>query len=49
MNPAHNKELTARVREILAQVPDPEIPAVSVIDLGIVREIAAHHVTITPT
>jgi ring-1,2-phenylacetyl-CoA epoxidase subunit PaaD len=38
-----------RLRNVLRQVPDPEIPAVSVIDLGIVREIADDHVTITPT
>lgn len=37
------------IRAILAKVPDPEIPAVSVLDLGIVREIADDHVTITPT
>ena len=40
---------TDRIRAILARVPDPEIPAVSVVDLGIVREIAASTVTITPT
>ena len=34
---------------ILAEVPDPEIPAVSVVDLGIVREVSAERVTITPT
>jgi len=39
----------AAIRAVLAAVPDPEIPVVSVIDLGIVREIAADHVTITPT
>src|SRR5262249_36303482 len=38
-----------RVRSVLAGVPDPEIPCVSVIDLGIVREIGDDHVTITPT
>ena len=38
-----------RIRAILANVPDPEIPAVSVIDLGIVREISADRVVITPT
>ena len=38
-----------RIRAVLAHVPDPEIPAVSVVDLGIVREVAADHVTITPT
>ena len=34
---------------ILAEVPDPEIPAVSVVDLGIVRDVSAERVTITPT
>lgn len=37
------------IRAILANVPDPEIPAVSVLDLGIVREIADDRITITPT
>jgi ring-1,2-phenylacetyl-CoA epoxidase subunit PaaD len=40
---------TDRLRAVLAHVPDPEIPCVSVIDLGIVREIADDHVAITPT
>ena len=34
---------------ILADVPDPEIPAVSVLDLGIIRDISETRVTITPT
>ena len=34
---------------MLATVPDPEIPAVSVMDLGIVRDVAPDKVTITPT
>ncbi len=43
-----------QVWEWLADVPDPEIPAVSVVDLGIVRDVAiddagATVVTITPT
>ncbi len=46
-----------RVWEWLGDVPDPEVPAVSVVDLGIVREVAwssddadaALDVTITPT
>lgn len=38
-----------RIHAILAGVPDPEIPAVSVIDLGIVRAIEADRVVITPT
>ena len=40
---------TLHIRAILAKVPDPEIPAVSVVDLGIVREITADRVVITPT
>ena len=40
---------TDRIRAVLANVPDPEIPAVSVLDLGIVREIGDQAVTITPT
>lgn len=41
----------AQVRNILAGVADPEIPAVSVLDLGIVRGIDPDggQVTITPT
>ncbi|HTT99846.1 MAG TPA: 1,2-phenylacetyl-CoA epoxidase subunit PaaD [Rhizomicrobium sp.] len=38
-----------RVLEILAHVPDPEIPAVSVVDLGIVRDVTDTAVIITPT
>lgn len=41
--------LTSRMRSILADVPDPEIPAVSVLDLGIVRAIEPDRVVITPT
>lgn len=40
------------VREIwtvLADVPDPEIPVVSVLDLGIVRSVDECRVVITPT
>ena len=39
----------ADIERILAGVPDPEIPVVSVIDLGIVREVTPDQVTITPT
>ena len=42
-----------RAWEVLAGVADPEIPAVSVVDLGIVREVRADggalEVTVTPT
>jgi ring-1,2-phenylacetyl-CoA epoxidase subunit PaaD len=34
---------------VLAGVPDPEIPVLSIVDLGIVREVTAERVTITPT
>ena len=39
----------AAIWALLAEVPDPEIPAVSVVDLGIVRSVATDKVTITPT
>ena len=41
--------IRASIWAVLAEVPDPEIPAVSVVDLGIVREVSAERVTITPT
>ena len=34
---------------MLDQVPDPEIPVISVVDLGIVRSVTDGAVTITPT
>ena len=37
------------VLEILRGVPDPEIPVVSVVDLGIVRDVRDDAVVITPT
>jgi len=39
----------AAIWSILEQVPDPEIPAVSVVDLGIVRSVEKDKVIITPT
>ncbi len=34
-------ELSAeRVWEALAQIPDPEIPVISLVDLGVVRDVA---------
>ncbi len=43
----------ARAWQVLAAVPDPEVPAVSVCDLGIVREVVDHgdrlEVVLTPT
>lgn len=46
-------DLLARVRTAVGAVPDPEIPVVSIEDLGIVRDVALEGdtivVTITPT
>jgi ring-1,2-phenylacetyl-CoA epoxidase subunit PaaD len=38
-----------RIWAVLDTVPDPEIPVVSVVDLGIVRDVAPERVAITPT
>ena len=44
---------TARAREIAAAVPDPELPMLTVADLGILRDVSTEDghlvVTITPT
>jgi ring-1,2-phenylacetyl-CoA epoxidase subunit PaaD len=40
---------TSAIWTVLQEVPDPEIPAVSVVDLGIVRDVDERRVTITPT
>jgi len=34
---------------VLAGVPDPEIPVISVVELGIVREVTEDAVVVTPT
>ncbi|WP_265528045.1 1,2-phenylacetyl-CoA epoxidase subunit PaaD [Sphingomicrobium marinum] len=39
----------AAIMDVLAGVPDPEIPVISVVDLGIVRGIEDGKVVITPT
>ncbi|MBA3511884.1 1,2-phenylacetyl-CoA epoxidase subunit PaaD [Sphingomonas sp.] len=39
----------APIRAVLETVMDPEIPVVSVVDLGIVRDVSDDRVTITPT
>jgi ring-1,2-phenylacetyl-CoA epoxidase subunit PaaD len=43
----------AQVWEALAEVPDPEIPVISVVDLGVVRDVRIEgervHVELTPT
>jgi ring-1,2-phenylacetyl-CoA epoxidase subunit PaaD len=40
---------TADIRAVLETVMDPEIPVVSVVDLGIVRGVSDDRVRITPT
>jgi ring-1,2-phenylacetyl-CoA epoxidase subunit PaaD len=47
-------DLLQRIRAVLEQVPDPELPVVSVVDLGIVRDVTCEEsgqvvVRITPT
>jgi ring-1,2-phenylacetyl-CoA epoxidase subunit PaaD len=44
-----NGDDVERIEAVLRDVPDPEIPVLSILDLGIVRGIAVDHVTITPT
>src|SRR5207247_5443044 len=50
---AQPDEHTEAVWETLTKVPDPEIPVISVVDLGIVRGVQWHGdelvVTVTPT
>jgi len=45
---ARNDDVGA-ILGLLSSVPDPEIPCVSVLDLGIVREVSEARVIITPT
>ena len=52
--PTIDPSLAARITAALESVPDPEIPVVSVVDLGIVQDVLADQtgaitVTITPT
>lgn len=51
MSQAATLDKAARIREVLAGVADPEIPVVTVLDLGIVRDIDpdGRTVAITPT
>jgi ring-1,2-phenylacetyl-CoA epoxidase subunit PaaD len=43
------EDVVRQLRDVLAQVPDPEIPALSIVDLGIVRDVSAARVLLTPT
>lgn len=42
-------DLRTRVMDVLAEVPDPEIPAVSVVELGIVRDVKQDPPTVVIT
>ena len=42
-------ETVGRIWDVLEQVPDPEIPALSIVDLGIVRDVTPARVLLTPT
>jgi ring-1,2-phenylacetyl-CoA epoxidase subunit PaaD len=51
---ADRLRLTERdVWAALAEIPDPEIPTISIVDLGVVRDVAVEngtvHVEFTPT
>ena len=43
----------AQVWDALAEIPDPEIPVISLVDLGVVKEVSVEegtvHVAFTPT
>ncbi|HAO04115.1 MAG TPA: phenylacetate-CoA oxygenase subunit PaaJ, partial [Chitinophagaceae bacterium] len=47
------KQLENRIWQILARIADPEVPVLTILDLGIVREVIADdtgvQVSITPT
>jgi ring-1,2-phenylacetyl-CoA epoxidase subunit PaaD len=43
------QDAASAIWHVLESVPDPEIPVVSVVDLGIVREVRPDRVVITPT
>ena len=52
--PKMSAERESEVRKLLADVPDPELPVLSIVDLGIVREVRQEadghmRVRITPT
>ena len=48
-DPGLRRDDVPGIRTVLEQVPDPEIPVISVVDLGIVRDVTPERVTITPT
>ena len=49
MEPGFRRDDVEGIRAVLAEVADPEIPVISVVDLGIVRSVEPDRVVITPT
>ena len=49
MGPGLRRDDVQGIWAVLASVPDPEIPVVSVVELGIVRSVEPGQVVITPT
>jgi ring-1,2-phenylacetyl-CoA epoxidase subunit PaaD len=47
--PIEGEGLEAKIWAVLETVPDPEIPVLSIVDLGIVRAVEPNRVVITPT
>ncbi len=47
--PGFRRDDVEGIRAVLADVPDPEIPVISVVELGIVRSVEPDRVVITPT
>ena len=47
--PGFRRDDVAGIRAVLAQVADPEIPVISIVELGIVRSVEADRVVVTPT
>ena len=48
-DPGFRRDDVNAIRAVLASVPDPEIPVISVVDLGIVRSVEPDRVVLTPT
>ena len=46
---AARQDETARIWAVLAGVADPEIPVISIVELGIVRSVEPGRVVVTPT
>jgi len=49
MAAAANTDRTAQIWEILRSVPDPEIPVVNIVELGMVRAVDNDYVVLTTT